>query len=264
MSSFGPDTTGIDAIRFYSECLAVIAEGNPPSTPVPTCGGWTLGDLTWHMAEVQNFWSFIISSRPVGPADYDEPSRPADQIGLVSFLREQTADLLACLDGANPEDLAWSWSEEQTVAFTLRRQSHEALIHHCDAVLAVDEQIPAVSATLASDGIDEIVNVVLAGLPAWARFTPGIGAVTLAATDTGDSWSLAFGRMTGTSPDSGKVYDIDSVARVEGVSVDATIAGPALAVDLWLWGRCGIDELEVEGDTGLVDHLRAITASGVQ
>ena len=34
---------------------------------------------------------------------------------------------------ADPAEPAWTWSAEQTVGFTLRRQAHEALIHRLDA-----------------------------------------------------------------------------------------------------------------------------------
>ena len=43
------------------------------TTPVPTCGDWTLADLIWYLAEVQSFWEYIIANRPAGPDRYPAP-----------------------------------------------------------------------------------------------------------------------------------------------------------------------------------------------
>ena len=212
-----PDHIGLDLIRFHSDCLATLVAGSALDVAVPTCGDWTLGDLAWHMTEVQDFWTYVIPSRPAPPAGYVEPNRPPDA-DLVGRLEKATADLVAALVDADPTDEAWSWASEQTVAFTLRRQSHEVLIHHVDAALAVGAAMPEISPEFAADGVDEAVEVFLSEIPGWASFSRGDGVVRLDATDTGDSWVLAFGQMTGTSPRTGKHHDMEALLIAEGES----------------------------------------------
>lgn len=251
-------------IREHTVGLVDLASTADLATPVATCGDWTLADLTWHLGEVQHFWAWCITSRPAGPETYAEPERPADD-GVVAFLRDANERLLASLDGLTPDEPAWSWSEDETVGFTLRRQSHEALIHHIDGVLATGAPMPPVDPELATDGVDELVGVFLSGVPGWATFTRGDGVVRLATTDTGASWSLAFGRMTGTSPDSGRSYDLVALEPLgDEVVPDAAVSAMSVDLDLWLWGRRGDAPLTLEGDGTIVERLRAAVADATQ
>ncbi len=156
----------------------------------------------WHLTEVQNFWEYIIANRPAGPDRYPVPDRPADD-ELADLLTDRSTKLIGHLETADPGDHAWSWAAEQTVAFTIRRQTHEALVHHIDGVLAVATELPTVDSAVAADGVDELVTVMLCGVPEWATFDPTTDTLRLEVTDTGDAWTLGFGRMTGTSPDTG-------------------------------------------------------------
>ena len=96
-------------------------------------------------------------------------------------------------------------------------------------------------------------------VPPWGDFAPDGSAITVRTTDTVAAWTLAFGRFTGTSPDSGSSYDLD-VARLDPdrAEVDATVAGAAWDVDRWLWGRGGAHPLRFTGDRALIHRLRAI------
>ncbi len=139
-----------------------------------------------------------------------------------------------------------------------RRQAHEALIHRVDAELTVGAVTP-LDPPLAKDGVDEIVGVMMTGVPHWAHFAPE-RRVRILTTDEPGSWTLDVGRFTGTSPVSGKAYDFDSVdfaADPEG-PVDATISGKAADADLWLWGRGPLDTLDARGDPELPGRIRAI------
>ncbi len=258
-----PDHIGLDSIRFHSDGLAALVADSALDVAVPTCGDWTLGDLAWHMTEVQDFWAYVIPSRPAPPAEYIEPNRPSDA-AVVGRLEQATSDLLAALVDADPIDEAWSWASEQTVAFTLRRQSHEVLIHHIDAVLALGAAMPDISPELAADGVDEAVEVFLSEIPSWASFTRSDGVVRLDATDTGDSWVLVFGQMTGTSPRTGKHHDMEALVIAEGESPDTVVAARAVELDLWMWGRADADELTVTGDRSMVDRFRASVVRSTQ
>lgn len=221
------DSLTVGDIHRFSQLLADAAASTELTTPIPTCEGWTMADLVWHMTEVQNFWTFIISNRPAGPEHYERPQRTPDS-HLVTNFRSATAGLLAVLENAPASDTAWSWAEEQTVGFTRRRQVHEALTHCVDALMAVGQGLPEVSPELAADGIDEIVHVMLTGLD------ESPGRVALHATDTDDRWTVAAGSGT------------------------CQISGRALALNLWLWGRADIHALSITGDVAQAETLREI------
>ncbi len=81
------------------------------------------------------------------------------------------------------------------------------------------------------------------------------------AEDTGDRWTLRFGRFTGTSPNTGTTYDDDTVEVVEAVADDeigTTVSGAAWDLDRWLWGRGPADPLRLGGDVSVAHRLRAI------
>ena len=231
MAHLYPDAYGIAEINRLTLLLADAADQTALDTPVPTCPDWTMGDLVWHLTEVQDFWIYIISTRPGGPKYYERPKRPSDA-RLVGNLRNALAGLVETLRTASPTDAAWSWAEEQTVAFTLRRQTHEALTHCVDGLLTAGLPLPEVSPELAADGIDEVLAVM------WPESPPEqTGTVTLATTDTNDEWTIRIG------------------------DTDARIAGSALDLNLWLWGRGNTWPLTITGDTSQPDAIRTVLTS---
>ena len=233
---------------------------------VPSCPDWSAADLAYHLGEVQDFWSQIVGNAPSGPDDADETERRADD-ELVPFLRTRTQALLAALAAHDPADACWSWSSTGgTVGWVLRRQAHEALVHRVDAEQTAGLPVTDPGTTLAADGVDEMLGVMVSGLPAWATFTPDGQRVRLHATDAGREWVMAFGRFRGTSPTSGTEYD-EECAELVGAGdqdVSATVSGPAWELELWLWGRGSADGLERDGDQAVVDRLRAVIVASTQ
>jgi uncharacterized protein (TIGR03083 family) len=253
-----PEAVGIEVIRTHGFGLAELGRGHDLTTPVPTCGDWSLADLLRHLTEVQDFWCHIIGNRPAGPDTYDRPERPADAT-LPDLLHDRSRRLTDALADADPADHAWSWADEQTVGFTVRRQSHEALVHHVDGLLAVGAPTPAVDPALAADGVDELVTVMLSGVPDWADYQRTDGTILLRADDAAAEWALAFGRMTGTSPDTGNTYDLVAMEILPWLSEPTTtISAGALDLDLWLWGRNGT--VEIDGDPAGAARLRTTIA----
>ncbi|MCB0968599.1 MAG: maleylpyruvate isomerase family mycothiol-dependent enzyme [Ilumatobacter sp.] len=253
------DVVGTDIIRTHAHGLAEAARRVPLDTPVPSCPDWTMADLVWHLTEVELFWTHVITHRPSAPDQHERPTRVGDD-ELIDGLERAADGLVDALTGVDPAESAWSWADEQTVGFTLRRQSHEAAVHHVDGCLAAGASLPVFSPAFAADGIDEVIGVMLTGVPEWARFERRPGVIRLQTIDTDDSWTLAFGRMIGTSPDSGTEYDLDALEPVDEAP-DVTVEGAAVDLHLWLNGRGDLATLTVEGDESFAHQLRSIAAS---
>jgi uncharacterized protein (TIGR03083 family) len=243
----------------------------PSSAPVPSCTDWNAADLAYHLGEVQDFWSQIVAHAPAGPDEADETERRPDA-ELVPFLRTRTDALLTALGAHQPDEPCWSWSSTGgTVEWVYRRQAHEVLVHRVDAEQAAGLPVTDPGVDLAADGVDEMLAVMVSGLPEWAGFTPDGVRVRLRAADAEREWVVAFGRFHGTSPNTGKTYDEDCGELVGGApwegeddDVSATVSGSAWDLDLWLWGRGAPDALALDGDPAAVERLRAIVVESTQ
>ncbi|MDP3892205.1 maleylpyruvate isomerase family mycothiol-dependent enzyme [Nocardioides sp.] len=252
----------------FREVLAATSS----AAPVPACPDWTAADLLWHLGEVQWFWARVIESRPAGPESLADPDRPATHEALLTFFDRAHRRLVDALRSADPTDTAWSWADEQTVAFTLRRQAHEALIHRLDAEETAGRSTP-LDPALAADGVAELLEVMHGGVPPWGTLTRSGTTVRVAITDTGDELFLDLGRFTGTSPTSGRQYDEPAFDVVDALPAGrsgpgATVAAPAAVLDTWLWRRGDAEallgQIELTGDADALDHFRSVVSSPLE
>ena len=249
-------------LRHDSARFAEVLANTAPTDPVPSCPGWTASDLLWHLSEVQHFWGSIVAGRLTDRAAVQELERPGDHPGLLAQFRQSSARLAEALAAAADDVPVWTWSSDQSVGFVRRRQAHEALIHRVDAELTAG-QSSAVDPNLAADGVAELVELFIGGVPTWATFAPDGTTLRLELNDRSRSWGLALGRMAGTSPNTGTTYDLDA-AMAEPVTTDNVIRAAAGDLDLWLWGRGGESYLDVSGDPGMVVRLRTLAAEATQ
>jgi uncharacterized protein (TIGR03083 family) len=253
-------------LRSDSQRFREVLASLPPDTPVPGCPGWDAAELLWHLTEVQMFWGLIVEHGLSDPemAEGMKSSRPDSYGDLLATFDSESARLVRVLDGKADDVPAWTWSDDRTVGFIRRRQAHEAVIHRVDAEQAAGIS-PEVDPELAADGVDELLTVFVGGIPEWAVFEPDGSRMQLDATDSRRSWRLAFGRMRGTSPTSGTDHDLPAVEVVDDVAApDTLVAGTAVHLDLWLWGRGSIESLIVTGDPEPADRLRAMVAEDTQ
>ncbi|MGA8247766.1 MAG: maleylpyruvate isomerase N-terminal domain-containing protein [Nocardioides sp.] len=235
----------------------VLAECDPRAD-VPTCPDWRADDLLWHLAEVQSFWTWVVSHRPKDPEEYTQPERPADHAGLLALFDAGSVALADVLEAADPTDEAWTWSSDHTVGFIARRQAHEALIHRRDAELTAHTTSPF-PAALAADGVEEVLDVMYGGCPPWGTFAPLQHYLRLDLTDTGDQVWVQLGRFHGTDDD-GVPHDEDDLHVVAdpGVEPDAVISGTAEALDARIWRRGDGAQTHLAGDLKIVDRFRAV------
>ena len=256
----------LDLLASDSDRFADLLAEADPARRVPTCPDWSAVDLLWHLTEVQWFWGTIVRDRLSDPAVAEEnkPDRPTDLDALGHLFATVSEALRDALADTPDETSVWTWADDQTAGFVLRRQAHEALIHRVDAEL-VGGNRTALDPELATDGIDEVVRVMYGGTPGWATFTATAGPVAIRATDTGGAWDLAIGSINGTDPDSGHTYeDEPAVAVVEGKEPVAEVSADAGTLDAWFWGRAGADAVTQRGDSSAVDALAAVVRTGIQ
>jgi uncharacterized protein (TIGR03083 family) len=256
----------VEHIRRESDRFGACFASAHRSDRVPSCPDWTADDLLWHLTEVQLFWGAIVRDRLDDPdaAEAAKPERPGDLQALLSLFEHATAALIDAFATTPGETEVWTWSPDHSVNFVRRRQAHEALIHRLDAELVIGD-LTDIDPDLAFDGVDEVLAIVHGDLPPWATFSPDGTTGLVEAQGTGRAWSLTFGRFSGTSPNTGKTYDMDTfivVDRAEHVP-SFTVRGSAGDLDAWLWGRRPVDRLAVDGDRDAFTRLEQIVSRGV-
>ena len=201
---------------------AVLARGW--QAPVAGCPGWTLADLVWHLAEVQHFWAWVVRTRATDPGTYTPPVRHPDD-ELLGFGLAQSAELETVLDGADPAERVWTWAPRQDVAFVLRRQVMEAVVHTVDVEEVLGDVRP-IPTNVGLDGLDEWLEVMVPGaLPDGPP--EGAHPVVLHAVDA-DAERVLF-------PGSRPV----PIARLTGTAGDLLLA---------VWRRVPLEVLTVDGD----------------
>jgi uncharacterized protein (TIGR03083 family) len=138
---------------------AVLARGW--TAPVAGCPGWTLADLVWHLSEVQHFWTWVVRTRAPDPSAYGPPSRRPDD-ELLGFFVAVSTELEAALAGADPAERVWTWGPTQDVAFVLRRQMQEAVVHTADVEQVLGDVRP-IPPDVGLDGLDEWLEIMVPG-----------------------------------------------------------------------------------------------------
>jgi uncharacterized protein (TIGR03083 family) len=251
-------TTYIQHLRSESQRFRDVLATCDPRADVPTCPEWRADDLLWHLGEVQHHWTWVVTNRPKDPEEYDDPERPGDHAGLLTFYDQQRVALAEALEQAEPSDEAWTWSQDHTVGFIVRRQAHEALIHRRDAELTAGTVTPF-PVDLAADGVDEVLDIMYGGCPPWGEFSPLPHYIRLDLTDIGDQVWVQLGRFHGTDPD-GIHHEEDDIHVVADPDVepDAVIAGTAEALDARLWRRADGADTRLAGSLEIVDRFRRI------
>ncbi|HSG79824.1 MAG TPA: maleylpyruvate isomerase family mycothiol-dependent enzyme [Acidimicrobiia bacterium] len=254
----------LQVIREESGRFAEAASAASPDDRVPSCPDWSVADLVWHLAEVQYFWASILESLLDDPSGVLDLERPGTD-HLTAVFREQHDRLVAALEMRGDDEPCWSWASDRSVGFVRRRQAHEAAIHRVDAELAAGLPVTPLDPALAEDGIQELFDHMVGGAPPdWATVTPE-GTFVVLESDSGRVWAGEFARFVGTSPRSGKAYDMDDVQLRTGYPPGTTvIRGSADVLDRWLWGRADLGELTVGGDPAVARRLRACMADSTR
>ena len=217
------------------------------STSVPSCPGWTVADAVRHTAQVYEHKIACIELGGTKPDPWP-PEWPVDR-DPITWFDDAHHRLTDTLRAADPSAPSWTWwPEDQTVGFWARRMAHETAVHRVDVQLAFASPTP-VDHDLAIDGIDELLDLMLAG--DWSdEAQPDLTGTATIATDQ-RAWTI---RMTA-----------DRVSIHEGrEAADATIEAEPSSLLLWLYGRAEGDVVTVSGDPGVARRLRERAALATQ
>ena len=216
------------------------------STPVTSCEPWVGADLLWHMIEVHYSWKFIVESHLMNPDDYVPRSKPADK-DLLSEFNAGLDELIRVLSSTDSARSCWTWAGIQDVAWVTRRMAHETAVHAWDARCAAGNATE-IDASLASDGIDEFVHVmVMSNLR--AEEAPLSGSVHIHCTDVDGEWLIVPTTTT------------EVVVTREHSKGDCAIRGSASSLLLGLWRRIPMSSLEVIGSADVAAQFLNRTAN---
>jgi uncharacterized protein (TIGR03083 family) len=242
-------TTGryLDHLLADSERFAVALEHGPLDAAVAGCPGWDLIRLAEHLGQIHRWAEFCASHGRRPSADEAQALESFDPSAAADWLRDGAARLAHTLRSLDPNAPTWHpFPGEQVASFWPRRQAHETAVHRWDAEHAVG--LPAtLDPALASDGIDEYLEIVVPRLATRGSITLPTGSLHLHCVDVPGEWLM-------WSDDGG--YRMIR-AHEKG---DAALRGPAEAILLTLWGRtpAGADALSPVGDEAVLDAWLAI------
>ncbi|WP_433288623.1 maleylpyruvate isomerase family mycothiol-dependent enzyme [Pseudonocardia sp. CA-142604] len=249
-SSYGLVTHFDPFLRIEADTLALAdaAEGHLAS-PVPSCPGWSVADLVWHLLEVQQFWGTVVAEHVQDPATVPEAARPEEE-RLVPELRAGADRLVKSLRGAAPDEPVYTWAARSDAGFVVRHQVQEAAVHRWDAEQAVGRP-QALDAAAATDAVEEFLEV---STPFRTKeAAPVGGTLELAAVDTGIRWAVG--------------EDEHGTARWQRLTdgtdqrPDALIQASASDLLLYLYRRRPAGELPVTGDVAVAERFALRTGT---
>ncbi|MEV4442139.1 maleylpyruvate isomerase family mycothiol-dependent enzyme [Streptomyces sp. NPDC049577] len=258
-----PYDTYRQAIERETLRFAEVAEGADPATPVPSCPGWTLAELTRHVGALQRWFSTLLTGL------VQEPPRSRDvELGLPEHPEEYAhwvaagvPDVAAVLRATDPRAAMWAWGEDQHARFWARRMLFETLVHRIDAERAAG-RASDVDPALAADGVDEfLVNLPYAGLfaPAVTKLRGDGETIAFRCTDgaggTGEEWRVRL------EPNGFRLLP-PAAPGTEPSEARAAVEGKAADLLMLLYGRRSYREtaFAVSGDVTTLDHWFAHTA----
>jgi uncharacterized protein (TIGR03083 family) len=246
----------LDHDRYHAELQAETARfaeavhDADPAAPVPTCPEWTLAQLTAHVGFGHRWAAVIVERRAATPVPHEQ----VDDLRVSAGAEDRSSWLLAgarrlshAVREAGPQAGVWTWADDQTAGFWLRRIAHDTLVHRLDAELAVGREV-----RLAPDCVSDLFDMF--------SILPRIDDFPALAELRGHGQTLHF---HATDPGLGDAGEWLARRTPSGVAWrhghgrgDAALRGPALDLLLVLSRRAALDgsQVEVSGDPRLLAH----------
>lgn len=229
--------TYIAHLRRDGAALSSAARGNLEAT-VPSCPEWSVGDLVWHTGHVYLHKVAVMGAGGTEKPEVEFKDDPEDDGKLIGWYENALNELIATLEERDPEDECWTFFGPKRLGFWHRRMAQEAAVHRWDAEVAAGDPQP-IDSELATDGIDEMLNVMVPADEIPYEGPPG--TIHLHRTDGDGEWLVTL--------DPGKV----PATRSGHEKGDAALRGTASDLLLLVWRRLSPKDVEVFGDQALID-----------
>ncbi|PPF82677.1 hypothetical protein C5E07_13390 [Pseudoclavibacter sp. RFBJ3] len=147
----------IDVTADAASAFATLLGSADLATPVPSCPGWSLAELTEHLGGVHR-WA---RAQLLGGGQQVErltPKAPMDDRGaLVAWFREGAAELVATLRELPEDAPCWALYPPARASTWARRQALETTLHLWDATDSLDIAAP-IPVTIAAAGVAEVAH----------------------------------------------------------------------------------------------------------
>ncbi|MEU3483196.1 maleylpyruvate isomerase family mycothiol-dependent enzyme [Streptomyces sp. NPDC033754] len=236
-----------------------------PATPVPTCPGWTLADLTRHLGTVHRWADHLVRTGATArvPARDVPLDLPQDPAAYPGWLAAGAETLVATLRAADPATPLWSPGPEPRAGYYPRHVLFEAVVHLADAEIALGGTAGPIDPGTAAEGIEHHLAT-LRYVPRTAERIAQLGRdgdlLRLTARDTGTVWTLTLGGG-GFTWRSGSTASAARTAPAEPAPT-ASVTGDGAELLLLLHRRYAADDPRFthSGDRGLLDAWLTATA----
>ncbi len=244
----GNKDSWLAGLRAEGAAFHTAVEIGDPGADVPTCPGWTLRDLAFHLGVVYQRVCAHIQRGDTSPPD--APRIEPQEGDPLAYFDRHYAEVARVLDAVDPDLPAWNpVPQSKRAAFWHRRMAVETAIHRWDAQMSSGPAEP-IEAKLALDGITEVIDSLLPGGKRKGP-TEGVrGIVALHALDVGQNWYVRL-RGEGVA-----LLDTDTLLDDDHPHERAQATGTASDILLALYGRVPFEVLEVAGEPGLLQTLR--------
>ena len=225
-----------------NRAFAQTAFAGDPSTPIPTCPGWSMLQLIRHVGRGDRWAAHIIntgSGADLDPRTVPDGRPPDNPDGARAWLESSPRVILGAVAAIGPDTTVATFLGPRPAHWWIRRRLHEATVHGADAALATGQPYQLTS-EIAADGIEEWLDRLTAELPSRAEIALANGAtLMLSAPDLGLSWTIR-GLESGIEWNRG----VTTPART------VTLSGPADALFLALVRRRTAEDarLDIVGD----------------
>lgn len=235
----------LDAFLADSEQIASQAVGHLDDE-ISFLEGWDIRQLVAHLGAVYAYATANI----VGPStELQSPGPEAkapDGEAIHTWFLERRDVLSGELSSMDVTAPSATHAGTHPAGWWQRRMAHETAVHRWDTDAGIEGVASAtpVASDLATDGIDEFIEVTLRDKP--GRMCPK-ESLHLHRSDGDGEWMLV-------GNDSGGV-----IATHEHGKGDAAVRGPASPLLLWIWGRPVSDQVEIFGDESVAEAWRSLT-----
>ena len=216
---------------------------------VPSCPDWDVTELLSHTGWVVRAWDHVISL-PEGErisrdtrmaAGLPKPGSVQHPDGdLLPWFDDGVEHLLGTFRTTPPTKQLTTIFGTHTPSLLALRVVHETAVHRWDAEDALDVPRTGFDPAVATDGIDELLELWVPMRFDYVPFQGTSHTIQLQATDSDDGWVIVV------------EDDTTRWSRGHDAGSDVTARGSLDDLYLFVWARLATDRLDVRGDGELL------------